>query len=408
MKGPSSMHVLFVPSWYPAESGDMAGCFFREQALALQDHGMRVGVITPAFRSLTHWRAVTDSGYGLVTENDSGLQTVRYHGVRAFSWNHALNIQFWERTGLRAFDEYQRHHGRPDVLHVHSMIFGLAWAAAVHREYGIPFIVTEHSTEFQRAGIRSRLLDYLRRQMTFSSRAFAVSSGLVGVLQEQVPLPAGRCWEVMHNMVSSRFGMLADRPTGDAAVARIPVLLSVAGLQPHKGHHHLLHALRLARDSGTYLQLRIGGSGPREAALKALATELDLDEQVRFLGHCSREQVAQEMSSADAFVVPSSHETFGVVAVEALLSGRPVLSTRCGGPEDIIVEGRDGYLVDKDDPAAMCAGLLRLAEELTRFDPQDLRQRCIERFSETTFARRHALAYGGITASSDPSLVVQP
>lgn len=368
---------------------------------------MRVGVITPAFRSLTHWRAVTDGGYGLVAENDSGLQTLRYHGVRAFSWNHALNIQFWERTGLRAFDEYQCHYGKPDVLHVHSMIFGLAWAAAIHQRYGIPFIVTEHSSEFQRSRIRSDLLDYLRQQMSFTSQAFAVSAGLADLLNTQVPLPAGQRWEVMHNMVSSHFGKSATRPARDADEVRVPVFLSVAGLLPNKGHHHLLHALRLARDAGTFLRLRIGGSGPQESALKALVAKLDLDKQVHFLGHCSREQVAKEMFSADALVVSSSYETFGVVAVEALLSGRPVLSTRCGGPEDIIIEGRDGYVVDKDDPVAMCTGLLRLAGELTRFDPQDLRQRCIERFSETAFARRHALAYDGISASSDPSVVMQ-
>lgn len=399
------MHVLFIPSWYPAQPDDMAGCFFREQALALQEHGMRVGVITPSFRSLTHWQAVTDGGYGLATENDSGLLTLRYHGIRAFSWNHALNIQFWERTGLRAFEEYQRQHGRPDVLHVHSMIFGLAWAVAIYRKYGIPFIVTEHSSEFQRSNIRSGLLDYLRRQMSFTSRAYAVSSSLAGVLDTQVPLPAGRHWEVMHNMASSHFGQFTASPSHNTDVAKVPVFLIVAGLLPNKGHHHLLRALRLARDAGTFLLLRIGGSGSQESALKTLVTKLNLDEQVHFLGHCSRERVAKEMFSASALVISSSYETFGVVAVEALLSGRPVLSTRCGGPEDIIIEGRDGYLVDKDDPAAMCAGLLRLTAELAQFDPQDLRQRCIDRFSETTFAVRHAMAYGSTAASTNPPLI---
>lgn len=386
------MHVLFIPSWYPAHPGDMSGCFFREQALALQGHGMRVGVITPAFRSITEWQAIAQGGYGLQLEHDGGIETFRFHGVRAFSWNHALNMAFWERTGLRAFDEYRRLHGRPDVLHVHAMIFGLAWAAAIHRAYGIPFVVTEHSTQFQRISIRPPVLAYLTKQMTLASRAFGVSSGLTEVLGLKVPLPFGRRWEVMHNMVSSRFGSAAPR---QVPRNRTPsrALLNVAGLYPHKGHHYLLRAMRMALDAGADVHLRIGGSGPQEAPLKELTAALKLSDRVVFLGHCSREQVAQEMAATDAFVLSSSHETFGVVAVEALLSGKPVLTTRCGGPEDIVIADRDGYLVEKDDPAALSAGLLRLVRTLNQFDPEDLRRRCIERFSEEAFARRHADVY---------------
>ncbi|BDT72842.1 D-inositol-3-phosphate glycosyltransferase [Comamonadaceae bacterium OS-4] len=399
LNGALPMHVLFIPSWYPAQSDDIAGSFFREQALALQGHGMQIGVITPAFRSLTRWRAIR-GGYGFDAENDNGLHTLRYHGVRAFSWSHAMNIRFWERTGLRAFDDYQRRVGRPDVLHVHAMIFGLAWAAAIHREHGIPFVVTEHSSEFVRSPVRIPLLNYLTNQVSQAHRAFAVSSSLGKVLDFQVPLREGRTWEVMPNMVSSRFGLSTRNPfyqNGRGAPLR---LLSVGSMDNNKGVHHLLRAMFLAIGAGENCLLRVCGSGPQLAALKALRFELGLDNRVEFLGHCSREQVSEEMLNATALVVSSSNETFGVVVVEALLSGRPVLSTRCGGPEDIIVEGRDGYLVDKDSPAALSAGLRRLASELDHFDPQDIRQRCIERFSDSAFASRHAQVYSAIMAST--------
>lgn len=394
------MHVLFIPSWYPAQPDDIAGCFFREQALALQGYGMRIGVITPAFRSLSNWRALTAGGYGLVAEDDNGLQTLRYRGVRAFSWNHALNIRFWERTGLRAFDDYQRHHGRPDVLHVHAMIFGLAWAAAIHRVHGIPFVVTEHSSEFVRSSVRGSLLNYLTDQVSQAHRTFAVSSSLTKILDSQVPLPEGKTWEVQHNMVSSRFGLSTREPWCQHGRDGPLRLLSVGALELNKGHHHLLRAMKLAIEAGVDCVLRVCGSGPQFAALEALRSELGLDSRVEFLGHCSREQVSQEMANAAALVVSSSNETFGVVVVEALLSGCPVLSTRCGGPEDIIVDGIDGYLVQKDDPVALCTGLLRLAGNLARFDPQYLRQRCIERFSELAFTSRHEQVYSAIIAST--------
>ena len=132
--------------------------------------------------------------------------------------------------------------------------------------------------------------------------------------------------------------------------------------------------------------------------MRQLAADLGLADRVTFLGHCTREQVVQEMTLADALVISSNHETFGVVAIEALMSGTPVVSTRCGGPEDIIEEGRDGYLVAKNDPTALAQGLLRLSREQTRFDPGELRQRCVARFAEAAFARRHAEVYEEVVA----------
>jgi glycosyltransferase involved in cell wall biosynthesis len=180
----------------------------------------------------------------------------------------------------------------------------------------------------------------------------------------------------------------------------------VGALEINKGHHHLLRAMQMVIGSGENCVLRVCGSGPQLAALEALKSDLGLDGRVEFLGRCSREQVSQEMANATALVVSSSNETFGVVVVEALMSGCPVLSTRCGGPEDIIVDGRDGYLVGKDDPAALREGLQRLAGGCDHFDPLDLRQRCIERFSESAFASRHEQVYSAILASNLQSMEV--
>ncbi|MCA0177905.1 MAG: glycosyltransferase [Proteobacteria bacterium] len=392
------MHVLFIPSWYPAYPGDMAGCFFREQARALLDHGIKVGVLTPAFRSLSRWQALFEGGWGLQAEQDEGIETLRFHGVRAFSWSHALNMRFWERTGLYAFETYQRRFGRPDVLHVHAMIFGLAWAAAIRRRHDIPFVVTEHSSEFLRNEIKEPLLAYLTKQAAHASRLFAVSRALCSSVQSQVPAPIGGTWTAMPNMVSSRFDTVLRDAGAVQAGRQHRRLLSIAGLHANKGHNHLLQALRLATDAGGEFRLRIGGSGPQERPLRQLAADLGLADRVTFLGHCTREQVVQEMTLADALVISSNHETFGVVAIEALMSGTPVVSTRCGGPEDIIEEGRDGYLVAKNDPTALAQGLLRLSREQTRFDPGELRQRCVARFAEAAFARRHAEVYEEVVA----------
>jgi glycosyltransferase involved in cell wall biosynthesis len=109
------------------------------------------------------------------------------------------------------------------------------------------------------------------------------------------------------------------------------------------------------------------------------------------------------MGTCDAFVLSSSYETFGVVVVEALMNGKPVVATRCGGPEDIVVPGEDGLLVEKDNPEALAAAMLELRAQRDRFDAAAIRQRCIDRFGEAAFVRRHAKVYQAALSSSRPS-----
>jgi glycosyltransferase involved in cell wall biosynthesis len=393
------MHVLFIPSWYPASPSDPFGCFFREQALALRSHGMNVGVITPAMRSLTSGLAAWRGPFGITEEMDEGMPTLRYHGVRLYSWNHALNMRFWERCGLRAFDRYRARYGMPDLLHVHGTIFGLAWASAIQSQHGVPFVVTEHSSEFTLGNIRPRLKRYLVDRVRTASRCFAVSVDLSERLSRLMPTGATPFWEVMPNLVASSLAPAPPASGSDGAFT----LLNVAGMHPNKGQHHLLRAFAFAIRLQPEMRLRIVGGGPEAKALERLTRDLGISEHVTFLGMCSRERVAQEMALCNTFVLSSSYETFGVVVVEALMNGRPVVATRCGGPEDIIVPGEDGLLVEKDNPKALAAAMLELRAQRDRFDAAAIRQRCIDRFGEAAFARRHAEVYQAVLSSSRSS-----
>jgi teichuronic acid biosynthesis glycosyltransferase TuaC len=398
------MHVLFVPSWYPAQPSDILGSFFREQAFALRNRGMTVGVMTPAMRSLSTGARALWGPFGAREAIDDGLPTLRYHGVRAFPWSHSLNIRFWESSGLRAFERYRSLHGTPDLLHVHGTLFGIAWAYAIHRAHGIPFVVTEHSSEFALGQIRPQLVTYLAEALRSSARCFGVSSALCRQMAAMFPPERiGQAWSVMPNLVSSSFG-------GQTRPARRPdqrafTFLNVAALHRNKGQHILLTALAQACRIDSTLHLRIAGAGPEAQRLEALVQQLGIESHVSLLGHRSREQVRQEMLDCDAFVLASSYETFGVVVVEALMSGRPVISTRCGGPEDIVIPDQDGLLVDRDDVAAMAGALLTMRAQHERFDGESIRHRCIGRFGEAAFASRHADAYASVlsTANDAPS-----
>lgn len=143
-------------------------------------------------------------------------------------------------------------------------------------------------------------------------------------------------------------------------------LLFAGRLIPRKGVITLLKAFKIARESFPSLQLSIAG-GTRNAAYKAFLkkTALTLRIPVIFKGNLTRAQMPEFYRSGNCFVCPSQkHEAFGLVNVEAIASGLPVIASRIGGIPEIIAHGRNGLLVDEyRKPAAFASQIIKLASE---------------------------------------------
>jgi L-malate glycosyltransferase len=122
------------------------------------------------------------------------------------------------------------------------------------------------------------------------------------------------------------------------------------------------------------------GGGPASHSYEAMASGLRIADHVTFHGYCPKNEVAQWMQKSSLVVVPSVYETFSVVAAEALASGVPVLSTRCGGPEEFITN-EVGMLVAPSDPKAMSDALGQMLATLAAFIPERLSEYARQRFS---------------------------
>jgi N-acetyl-alpha-D-glucosaminyl L-malate synthase BshA len=104
------------------------------------------------------------------------------------------------------------------------------------------------------------------------------------------------------------------------------------------------------------------GDGPERVRAQQLAEELGLGERVLFLGKQS--SVAELLSCSDLFVLPSEHEAFGLVALEAMACGVPVIATRVGGIPEVVTDGASGYLAEVGDVATMAEqGIALLADD---------------------------------------------
>jgi glycosyltransferase involved in cell wall biosynthesis len=147
-------------------------------------------------------------------------------------------------------------------------------------------------------------------------------------------------------------------------------LLSVGYLEERKGHSYVLKAIKRLVDQGYRLRYVVVGSGPQDAKLRALTQELGLAEFVSFEGYKAHQDVWSYFANCDIFALPSWQEAFGIVYIESLGQGKPVVGCEgAGGPEDLKLLGECIELVKPRDVQSLVDALKRLLD-----DPERRRQ----------------------------------
>jgi glycosyltransferase involved in cell wall biosynthesis len=246
----------------------------------------------------------------------------------------------------------------PDVMH----LFHPSFTALVGRQFadklGVPTVASfhldlSHAVNFYRFRPMGALIEHLIR-WEFNRSALALApSPLVQQQMRQLGIRNVDLW---------RRGVDADKFHPRYADPDMRHLMS----NGHPGDHLLLYVGRLApekqvdqlrtileRVPGT--RLAIVGTGALEAGLRRHFDGYP----ATFLGHLSGELLARAYASADVFVFPSAFESFGLVLLEALASGVPVVSTKVGGAPQVIKEGHSGYLFEVDDVEGLLDGVQR-------------------------------------------------
>ena len=164
--------------------------------------------------------------------------------------------------------------------------------------------------------------------------------------------------------------------------SEIKYLLCVARLSPEKGLTFLVHALKLLRNKGYDLELRIAGDGPAKGYLTKLVDETGLSNKVNFLGYLTEDQVIQELHRCDLFVLPSFVEGLPVSAMEAMAIGLPVIATNIAGTCELIDDGKTGILVRPSDPQILADAVIKMAQDYSfRLRVSELgRQKVLDEF----------------------------
>ena len=362
------MKILVVPKWYPWPELPVFGIFCREHARALATRHEVVVLASLATPGADF------PVYRLTDEVEHGIRTLRVRYRRP--WVRPLAMVCQLAGMLAALRRLRRDGFRADVVHAHVYSAALP-ALVLARLSRAAMVVTEHYTGFQRGLITGA--DRITAKTAFERADLVapVSRELAGHLRAIAP--AARI-EVHPNVVDT--GVFKPAARDDRGPLRR--LLTVGALAEKKGHAYLLEAL--TRLDG--VELDVVGDGELRAELEDTARRLGV--AARFHGSLPKGEVARLMAESDLFVLPSTHETFGCVLIEAMAAGVPSVATRVGGVPEVLT-GEAGELVAPRDPNALAAGIERALDR--EFDGEALARDARERYGYDAFAARWTRVY---------------
>jgi glycosyltransferase involved in cell wall biosynthesis len=382
-----------VTTTFPRWAGDGQGPFIWGLAAGVRDLGVDVRVLTmhnPG--SATHevmdgievWRPRywwPESGEALRREG-GGLPIMwqKYPLVRA---------QIAPFTAIHTWNTARR--GRDcDLIHAHwSLSAGTAvLARPIHRR---PIIATLQGSDIFRA-TEGRVGASLTRDLLLRCQRITCLSRALADRLIALGVPAGRIAIIPNGVDTDQFA-----PPSHGA--REPLMVFVGSLIERKGVAHLLSALPTVFSSFPELRMAIIGQGPEEAALRKQAEALDISQRVLFAGPQSQDAVRNWLQRAQLLILPSLEEGLGVVLLEALACGTPVVASDVGGIPDVIT-AEVGRLTPAGNPDALASAIeeaLR-GEDAWRSMSEHARMRAVNVFDWSRIAKEYVDLYREVTA----------
>lgn len=221
----------------------------------------------------------------------------------------------------------------PQLIHAH--LVRATWMSGhIGRRLQIPTVTTTHN---QIKAKHFGKIDYFTT-ITRSLGSYLQQQGIAPERIRYIP----------------NFSLFAPVPAPAPRREGPPVFISLGRFVNKKGYRFLIEAFaRLVAEIGP-ARLLLAGSGPHAAELKSLVNTLGLAEQVKFLGWV--DDTEGLFAAGDIFVLPSLDEPFGIVLLEAMAKGKPIVTTRTGGPLDLLDEGL-AYFVDPGDAVDLAQGM---------------------------------------------------
>jgi len=355
------VRVLHVVTAFPRDEEDVITPWLGQFLLGLRRGGIDVSVLAPSYRGggATRWHEIpvhrfryAPRRFERLTHEETAPDRIRHR-----PWYAGLVPTYVFSGALAAFREGL---ARPDVVHVHWPVPHALLGAMTRLGSGgrAAVVSSYYSVEIRWVEERLRLLlGFLRWTIESADAVTAISTATAEAVGRHVDRPV-RVIPFSAGVTSWVTPPVSPDPGGVCA----PEILFVGRLVERKGVEVLLHALA-ALDARPLASLTIVGEGTREGKIRATIEALGLGGRVKLTGRLSERELAAAYERADLFVLPAvidakgDTEGLGVVLLEALRFGVPVIGSRVGGIPDIVIDGETGWLVPPGDVRALATAI---------------------------------------------------
>jgi glycogen(starch) synthase len=311
---------------------------------------------------------------------------VRVHRVRCYDlstmnfvdWVLQLNFAILEKC-IRLVGSTERF----DIIHAHDWIVAFA-ARVLKASYGIPLVSTIHATEWGRNwGIHNEVQRYISSVewwLTYESWRVIVNSGyMYNEVCQVFHLPQDKIRVIPNGVDLDKFKGYG-RDYGfrrNFAADREKIVFFVGRLVNEKGAHILLDAMPKILAYYNDVKLVVTGKGPQLDYLRNKAAIMGIGDKVYFTGYISDDNLSRLYMCVDVAVFPSLYEPFGIVALEGMVAGVPVVVSDVGGIGEIVEHGIDGMKAYAGNPGSLADSILEILHNPGR--AEDMKARAFDK-----------------------------
>ena len=346
------MRILIIARGYPTKDYPLNGIFEYDQAKALAASGHEVIFAAIDLRSIRRTRR-----WGTHSFSQDGVH-IEAVSLPLGNLPKPILHQFRQKAVKKVFNTVVTKYGRPDIIHSHFIEQGYAVAKTLS-DIGIPLFHTEHYSGMNQTKISdyyAKLGNATYKKMT---KVLVVSNYLRKNLEDKFGIEA----TVVPNIVDLSAFNAEIKPKDMSQIN----FITVGRLDKNKRMDLLINAFHKAFKNEPTVNLFIYGDGPERKHLEQLIQNYHLGDRVHLMGQQDRVTIAKKMEECHCFVLASRLETFGVVLIEAMAMGLPIITTKSGGPDELI-SPHNGILIEKDSVKALSDALIEIKTRYTSFD----------------------------------------
>ena len=319
------------------------------------------------------------------------LNFLFHRQVTAWGLNVRLGrilYKFLERKLIR-FVETQ---GKPDVIHLYGVqaqagFIGARIASALANHFQVPLVFNVHEAigySYSKGNVPKAVSECFKATSLFAPVSQPLGEHWISIIPEIAELPI----QAIPNPVSGSIFRVGSKANKEAQF----IIVHISKLDANKNIDVIIEAFLGFLEVVPQAELLLIGNDKLTDHAKAIWEKGGSSPQIKLLGKKSRQEIADTMASAHAYVQASTLETFGIPLVEAMMSGLPVIATRSGGPESYIQEF-NGLVLEQPELEIMLQAFLSLYSGYENYQPEVIRNYALEHFSEAAVSRQLVEAY---------------